>query len=114
MVDEEFIKELSDEYGVGIPAIKKYCETLLSYPIVRSEDDSFFNECLEILVSERSSQAFMRSDQFKTSGKSGYLENVERCLYRIYGDDAIPYLSDSFKATYGLEDEYENEDKMSL
>ena len=58
MVDEEVIKELSETYGVGISTIKKYCETLLTYPIVRSEDDSFLHECLEILVNDMSNQNF--------------------------------------------------------
>ncbi len=99
MVDEEVINELSQTYGIGASTIKKYCETLLTYPIVRSEDDSFLHECLEILVSDRANQSF--SDD----SKNDYLYTVEKCLYRIYGDDCIPYLSDNFKSKNGIEDD---------
>ena len=34
-----------------------------------------------------------------------YFSTVEKCVYKIYQDDSIPYLSDEFKRNNGLENE---------
>ena len=48
---------------------------------------------------------FPSPQNFSDESKNDYLYNVEKCLYRIYGDDCIPYLSDNFKSKNGIEDD---------
>lgn len=96
MIDEEQLNELSNEYGVPVQTIQKYYETLLSYPFVLSEDDSYLYNCLEVLVSGKS---------MDSGSDSNYLETIEKAIYRIYSDTAIPYLSDKFKEKNEIEDE---------
>ena len=112
MIEEEKVKELCESYGLGEETIREFCDALLSYPFVRDGDDEYLYECLEILASERSSQSFMEEHTPETNLRSGYLENVERCVYRIYGEEAIPYLSKAFKEVNNIETEEDEE--MSL
>ena len=95
MFDQEKIKEYADEYAVGQQTIQKYCETLLSYPFIIGGEDEYFFECLETILIERP----------KEQDNVDYFKTIEKCIYRIYGDDSIPYLSDEFKQNNGLEDE---------
>ncbi len=94
MFDEEKFKELAETYGIGLSSVQKYSETLLSYPFVISGEDEYFYECLEKIIIERS------KDQ-----DTDYFSTVEKCVYKIYQDDSIPYLSDEFKRNNGLENE---------
>ncbi len=111
MVEEEKLKEIAEDYGVGIETVKEYCDVLLSYPFVVTEDDSYFYHCLESLISEKTTQDFMAQDAKTAGARTTVLENVERCVYRVYGDVAIPFLSDKFKEENGIEEE---EEKMGL
>ena len=86
MLDEERLKELSSEYDTSIERIKSYCEELFSYPFVRNGDDEYIYECLEAILSYREDEE-----------EKEKLSVVERCVYRIYGDETIPYLSNKFK-----------------
>ncbi len=109
MIEEETLKDLATEYGIGIETIKEFCDTLLTYPCVLNGDDEYLYECLEILVSERSNLSL--SDN--ASSKNNLLKSVEKCVYRIYGEDSIPYLSDSFKEENGLDLEENDDEEMS-
>lgn len=96
MFDEEKIKEFADTYGASISSVQKYCETLLSYPFIISGDDEYFFECLEKIIIESSKRDVSKAQD--------YFELVEECVYKIYGDDSVPYLSDSFKEKNDIEE----------
>ena len=98
MFDEEKLKEIANDYGTGLQVIKQYYETLMSYPFVIGGEEDYLYECIVALITERS-----KTDE--TSEHGAYLDSVERSVYRIYGDDAIPYLSKAFKEKNGIEDE---------
>ena len=100
MIEEEKIKELVENYSIGTETVMNFCDILFSYPIVRNEDESLFYECLEAAISAKSSGAFLQDSNRKID--DNYI--AEKCLYRIYSEDAIPYLSNRFKEENGIED----------
>jgi hypothetical protein len=99
MLDEEQVNELVENYGVGKETVLSFCDILFSYPIVRNEDESLFYECLEAAISAKTSGAFLGDSNKKID--DNYI--AEKCLYRIYSEDAIPYLSNRFKEENGIE-----------
>lgn len=96
IIDPDRINEICETYETSMEFVKKCLNTLMTYPCVKESDEEYLYECLEILVSERSTQVFMRSNTPDTILRDNFFGSVEKCVYRIYGDDAIPYLSDKF------------------
>ncbi len=105
MLDEEKLLELKNEYEISFSNLLKYYTALKSIPCVERGSEELFADCLETLIQDRVSNSFKR-EQMLNSGynvkeisyASKRLDySISDALYRIYDEEAIPYLTEQYK-----------------
>ena len=104
-IDREKILQLDSEYEIGFSTIMKYYTTLISIPCVQKEGEDKCFECLETLIQDRISSDFMQKE-YEKNGYSGEYKSFDYslsdALYRIYEEEAIPYLSTEYIEEHDL------------
>ncbi len=111
MIDREKLLELESEYEIGFSEILKYYTALKSIPCVERGSEENFSDCLETLIQDRISNSFKkeqmlnnRFDEKNIMFTQKSLEySISDALYRIYDEDAIPYLTEEYKQERQLE-----------
>lgn len=97
-LEREELEFLASEYESKIETVMKYYEILKEVPCVINHERELFLECLETLIQERKSEKMLGETKSQTSEKYQTLEfSVSDSLFRVYGDDAVPYLSEEYR-----------------
>ena len=90
-VSDEKLKTIAEEYGTTMSHIIRYYNLLRHYPCVINNDEELFYECLQTLIQDRISETFQSQEKDFFDTKSlDY--SISDALYRVYQDEAIPYL----------------------
>jgi hypothetical protein len=83
----------------------KYYTMLISIPCVQEKGEDRCFECLETLIQDRISSDFLQ-EQYEQNGYTGEYKSFEYslsdALYRIYEEDALPYLSNEYKEQHDI------------
>ena len=90
----EDLKRMAVDYGYDLNKIKLYLSVLEVCPCVIKGTEEQKMECLETLVSDRSSEELIEEMTRKEEYKPKSFEySLSDALYRIYQEKAMPYLS---------------------
>jgi len=98
-MEEERLEQIAEEYDISISRVKSYYEILKKYPVVESYNEELLFECLEEVVQDMSTNEFIieDTDKFTHEDKIKPLKySISDALYRTYGDDAVPYLDETY------------------
>lgn len=105
-IDLEVLKELSEEYGISLNAIKSYCNRLMGYDFVKDNDESLFYECLERIVQDACTNEFIKEKSDSEDDQKKIEYSISDALYNVYGDDVLSYLDEDYinenQQKYGL------------
>lgn len=97
---KEKIDELSTSYNISKRRIIKYYKELSEYECF---DEIFGFDCLELVCQQLVTLEFERDRKIKDNEKieTDYQSTLDyiynNSIYRIYGDDSIPFLNDKYK-----------------
>lgn len=104
-IDKDRLLELESEYEISFSTIMRYYTLLMSIPCVKERDEEQLYLCLETLIQDRVTTEF-KQEEMNRNGETGVYKSLEYsvsdALYRIYEDEAIPYLCDEYKAERNL------------
>lgn len=111
MIDEEKLLELENEYEMSFSEIMKYYTSLKSIPCVERGSEESFMDCLETLIQDRVSDSFKKEQMLNSGLNENYVMDAQKsleysisdALYRVYEDEAIPYLTEEYKQERQLE-----------
>lgn len=100
----ERINEIAETYEFPVSKVKEYYEKLLTYPFVSDKSEELLFECLEKIISERMSQSFIvKTTELNLYEDKRYRnseETIDSFLYEVYGEEAIPYISEEVENLY--------------
>ena len=101
-IEQEKLLELESEYQVSFSTIMYYYTVLLETPCVQRNGDELLVDCLETLIQSRISAEF-KQKQYENQGEYMSFEySLSDALYRVYDEEAIPYLCEEYKEEKGL------------
>ena len=110
-IELNVLEELANEYEIPLEKVKLYYNMLLEIPCVMSYDVDMLYECLVNIIQDVKTSEFVEEEKEKMGafvGKEAKTLNysISDALYRTYGDEAIPYLSEEYieenKTRYSL------------
>ena len=103
-IDFNDLQEIAYEYDFPIGNIVDYYERIKNYPFVLARDEQSLIDCLYLIVQDRVSNSFIISQYDGSYPFKDYLhdnyksveDSINDALYRIYDEEAIPYLSEKY------------------
>ena len=109
ILTDEIAEDLVSQYGITKSSINRLYNVLITYPCVSRSDEPTQLFCLETLISDRMSALNSKRENpqlsINTADEARTLkESVEYALYKVYGAEALQYLSDDFKDEYIIEE----------
>lgn len=111
-IDSEKLLELEEEYEIGFTELMNYYIALKDIPCVQKGDENSLLDCLHLLIQDRISNEFNQEEMKKRGDNQENLDyenkpleySVSDALYRIYEDEAIPYLTEQYKEEHDLQE----------
>lgn len=97
---DDIVEKLSLDYGFSKKRIYSYLETILTLPSVNPEDTELVSECLERVVSERSSVYYF----YNYVCHVNFLATLKKAFDEVFGQN-INHSCDSMRTTIA-EDEF--------
>ena len=96
-IEKEVLEELAQNYNTTINHVSRFYNMTKDIPVVLGKSEDEYLEFLELLIQDRTSEVLVNEIR-----KGGYdpktLDySISDALYRVYGDDALDYLSDEYK-----------------
>ena len=112
VLDEILLRELAFEYDVPFNVVIEFYGKVKDVPCVFTQDEDSLRNCLALILQDILSNTFIKNSK-NGSGKGRPKPKSEEeilcgALYEIYGDEAVPYLTDDFKKnSWGIEEDYQ-------
>ena len=105
-INREDLLAFAEEYGFDFSQVIKWYTRIKTNPVVQRGTDDQLYEVFETFLQDRSSSEFLDSypeDERDLRGRS-VEESVYNAIYRTYGDEALPYIPETYKIMYGLDE----------
>jgi hypothetical protein len=92
----ENLKRMATEYEYDLKKIEQYLTVLEVCPCVIKGTEEEKMECLETLVSDRSSEELIREISKEDYVPKSFEYSFSDALYRVYQESAMPYLAKEY------------------
>ncbi len=92
---DEQLCEIAETEDFSLKKTKEYYKRIKDIPCVQAKDDESLYDCLTILIQDRISYSFITTNKGCIERKS-LKSSICDALYRVYDEDATPYLTDEY------------------